>query len=621
MDEAKATRAETDRFLLAALLYPGLVVLALALQVGLSNGMIESSAALWRELRWTHAEPWALGLLEPYCYRPLFRALVLGVTGLVTEDGAPPELQRDVSYGVFVALTGMSLLAAAWTFDVLLGRLGFGGRQRIAGAVLLLLGFPVLFSHDLPIQVREDFLGWALIALTLVAVADDRPLVAGLVAAVGATCRETCLLGILPLALVSKRPRHEVAMGYALPFAALVLVRMLVPREGEPIPPPALLDDTTLEALVFAFATFGALWGAAGLRLLDPTPPRHPLLAPRVVGLCAAAVVATGWILGAARDNRNTLDVLFPFVIPLALDLGRTGHFARLRTARPACLLAGTVVLSAAMAGIAWARADVTRAVWLRGDPRPGEPAERRWNALGELNPGVAPRVLVGDDPGPPLPPDAPVPLQALRVAVDAALEDDAFVEAEWVTIEEAWAGLEPGRVQEQARASLAAGNPPRRALATALGQGLRFDEVAHALQPEEVTLYYGSPLQGPVVAIHLALLAAFLAGVAATRSMASAAGVEEWMLEHQGRPVGRVVAPELVDTFWSSWRVEPLDAEAAKLLTDAQRWQQGELAFRDPLTGRAGKSFCGGRTPAADDLRVHLRRFHWEDDLESGPT
>jgi hypothetical protein len=615
---ASGAKADADRFLLAALLYPGLVVLALALQVGLSNGLLESSATLWRELAWSHSTPWEQGLSAPDCYRPLFRALVLAATGLVTDVEAPPELQRDVSYGVFVALTGMSLLAAAASFDLLLGRLGFGGRERLAGTALLLLGFPVLFSHDLPVNVRQDFATWALLALTLAAVAGDRPLVAGLIASVGVACHEACLLGVLPLALVSRRPRREVAAAFALPIAAFVLIRLVVqPAEPEPSL-LARVDEATLplrlkplEALLFAFATFGVLWAAAGLRLLDRTPPRHPLLAPRVVGVCAVAVVGFGWTLGAVREARIAY-LLAPFVVPLALDLVRTGRLARLRPS-PA-IAAGLVALALGAAAVLWARGDITRVLWLRGDPAPGEPVETRWTATGELNPGVAPRVLFGDDPGPPLPADAPVPLQALRVAVDAALEDDAFVETEWLTIEEAWAGLDPA-VVEQARAALSAGSAPRRALATALGQGLRFDEVAHALQPEGVTLYSGSPLQGPFVTLHLALLAALLVAVATRRVEPGAEGVAAWTIEHGGRPVGRATGQEIVDASWSCWRVEPRGPEEAVLLVERDRWERGEFAFRDPATGRPGASFAGGRTPAADDLRVHLRWFRWEDD------
>ncbi len=379
-DEAKAQAkvdTGTERFLVAAALYTALVALALGHQLG-SNGLLADATSLWRELHWTAERPWGMGLDEPFCYRPLFRALVLGVCSVVGDD-------PSVTYGVFLVLSALSLLLAAGCFDLLLGRLGFSSNQRLVGVALFLVGFPVLFSHDIPVQTREDLLGYALIAATLVAVADDRPIVAGLLAAVGATVRETCLLGVLPLVLVSRRRRPELVPAYLLPFLSLILVRFAQAPAGPRVSLVELVVNSTKptrerpgEALLYAFAAFGALWVAAGLRLADRrSPPRHPLLAPRVVAAACGAVVLFGWLLGMVRENRITY-VLFPFVVPLALDWLWT-RGAELR--RPAAMVAGLVVLLAGALGIAWLRDDYDRVMGL-------------WPVIGDcFNPGI-PSVL-----------------------------------------------------------------------------------------------------------------------------------------------------------------------------------------------------------------------------------
>jgi hypothetical protein len=383
-DEAKAQAkvdTGTERFLVAAALYTALVALVLGHQLG-SNGLLADATSLWRELHWTAERPWGMGLEEPFCYRPLFRALVLGVCSIVGDD-------PSVTYGVFLVLSALSLLLAAGCFDLLLGRLGFSSHQRLAGVALFLLGFPVLFSHDIPIQTREDLLGYALIAATLVAVADDRPIVAGLLAAVGATVRETCLLGVLPLVLVSRRRWPELAPAYLLPFLCLCLVRFAQAPAGPRVSLVELVVNSTKparerpgEALLYAFAAFGALWVAAGLRLAasisdSRAAPRHPLLAPRVVAAALGSVVLFGWLMGMIRENRITY-VLFPFVVPLALDWLWT-HGAALR--RPPAMATGLVVLLAGALGIAWLRDDYDRVMGL-------------WPVIGDcFNPGI-PSVL-----------------------------------------------------------------------------------------------------------------------------------------------------------------------------------------------------------------------------------
>jgi hypothetical protein len=347
-----SARPETDRFLVAWALYGSLVLLVFVHQLfpelG-ARGVIATEGMLAAEL---HASeeggPWGLGLLEPYCYRPLFRALVLAVWGALGGDG-------DTFHGVFVCLSALSLLGAAWAFDVLLRALGFASREAMLGVTLFLLGFPVLFAYDIPIHTREDLLGYAWIALTLLFVARDQPAAVALLGAVGVTIRETCLLGVLPFALVSRRPWPQRLLAYAPGLVAWLGVRVVqAPPGGADYAyvqiSTAPLFEFPVEAALYLFATFGALWVAAALRLLDPTPPRHALLAPRVALSALAAVALTGWTMGMIREARITY-VLFPFVVPLALDFFLSARARAVLRSR-AALAAALVVLGLGAAGI-----------------------------------------------------------------------------------------------------------------------------------------------------------------------------------------------------------------------------------------------------------------------------
>lgn len=359
-------------------LYAGLVLLVFLHQLfpelG-ARGVIATDWMLAAELHADETTPWGLGRLEPYCYRPLFRALVLGVFDVLGGDA-------DTFHGVFVTLGALSLLGAAWALDALLRAVGFGSREAMLGVAAFLLGFPVLFAYDIPIHTREDLLGYAAIALTLVFVVRDQPAAVGLLGAIGVTVRETCLLGVLPYALVSRRPWPQRLLAYAPGGVAWLAVRVAqAPPGGSRYEYVAISTAPTLEwpgeAALYLFATFGALWVAAGLRLFaDPRPPRHPLLSRPAALLALVAVAATGWTMGMIREARITY-VLFPFVIPLALDLVLSDR-ARAAARSPAAWAAGLLVLGAGAVGIAL----------LAADPEGRIPALRA--VIGEnFNPGV----------------------------------------------------------------------------------------------------------------------------------------------------------------------------------------------------------------------------------------
>ena len=181
-----------------------------------------SPGALLAELHWEKGnldKPWEMGEELPYRYRPLYRAVVLAVYSRI------PHEDPEVFYGVFVTMGALCLLFAAMAFDWYLRETGWSGKQALFGTAAFMLGFPVFFAYDMPIHTREDLLGYAWIALTLVAVARDRPIAVAMLGIVGAGIRETCLLGVLPYFFVSTRSMQWRAFAYALPGGAWLILR------------------------------------------------------------------------------------------------------------------------------------------------------------------------------------------------------------------------------------------------------------------------------------------------------------------------------------------------------------------------------------------------------------
>lgn len=376
-----------DRFVIACLTYAALVVLALGHQVS-GQGVLQSPVVVLDALdakvdlergALVPGLEWERAACAPDVHRPALRLLLLGALRLVG-DGTPERL-----YGVYVTLQAVSLLAAAGAFDALLLALRFSGRQALLGGSLLLAGYPVLFGNDLPLHAREDPLALAVVALTLLAIARDRLRAVAVLALVGATVREACVAAALPALLLSSRPPRERALALAPALAALAIVRAAAgPAAPVPDAQPWLAPVLPLEALLHAGLALGWVWSAAAARLVDPTPPRHPLLGRRPVLLALAGTVAAA--LATGFDAR-ALTTLAPLALPLALDLAAAGRLRALLAA-PAALATLVALALAGAGGLAWLARHPERLDAVQG-------------LLGEgWNPGAVPRVVVEDDDG-----------------------------------------------------------------------------------------------------------------------------------------------------------------------------------------------------------------------------
>lgn len=354
------------------LLYAALVALVFLTQSGAcrpeGTGAISSPHDLAVELHATKDAPgaWPMGAEVPYRYRWLFRAIVLGAEPLYPASRQPGPAGEEGFYALFLALSALSLLASCATFDLLLGKLGYGPRERILGVVLYLTGFPILFAYDMPIHTREDLLENACFCLALLAVVSDRPVLTVLAVVLAANVREMGLLAAVPYWFCSRRSRAVRAAVIGAATAGTLLVTSLRDLSLEL---PWFLDRSAwhpegyrttlhapLEGALYVFVCFGALWVAAFLgarrrreRVGDAVYAKDLVGFPQAA-LCIFLALASSIALGQVREVR-TVYLAFPFVIPLALeyvvkDLANDAKLVRARVAAGIVFALGAVFLA-----------------------------------------------------------------------------------------------------------------------------------------------------------------------------------------------------------------------------------------------------------------------------------
>ena len=312
-----------------------------------SCGALAGPRWLGAELHCTPADPasWAQGAQIPYSYRWLFRWIVLHVCALV-----PGGATVAVFYAVFIGASAVSLLLAVVLLDRFLRAAGITRENARIGGLLFLAGFPIVFAYNMPIHTREDLLGYAAVALLLILVMRDRPVLLALAGALAVNVRETTTLGLLPYLFLSRRPFWQRVLAVVPAFIVLRCIR----------PPPGVSHDgydyfanglgvnlnAPSEAFFYMFAAFGVLW------VLVPLGFRERRRAGRggfqdifgLPGLLAIALaVAVNMSLGMMRECRIVY-VAAPFVIGFALEYLTSERFAQLLRVRLAWLVAIAVL-------------------------------------------------------------------------------------------------------------------------------------------------------------------------------------------------------------------------------------------------------------------------------------
>jgi hypothetical protein len=304
-------------------------------------GALASPWALVAELHGTRDAPasWHMGEEVPYCYRWLFRALVLSAIRIVPGGTSPEGF-----YSVFVAASGATLFLAAIAFEQLLRELGHTSRWRRLGLGLFFAGFPIVFAYDMPIHTREDFLAYGCVALELVWVARDRPWLLALTGAAAANVRETTALGLLPYLFVASRSRATRFAAVTPAFLAMAAVHVLrAPARAGVLPPQGITTNLAApgESLLYLFASFGALWVLAAIRLVERRSQgqRDGILGWPQAAFAIGLALVTYVFLGMMRECRIVY-VAAPWVVGLSLEYLASERFREVWHERAAWLVA-----------------------------------------------------------------------------------------------------------------------------------------------------------------------------------------------------------------------------------------------------------------------------------------
>ena len=274
----------------------------------------------------------------PFRYRPLTPLLASLVP-------APPAALRDFPRPMsgdellayrFALVNAVGLALAAWFFLLLLGELGFGPWECLAGSLLLLVSYYPVSLGTAPLA---EAWAWASLAAGLWALLAGRWWLLGAAFALGLFNKESALLVPLAAALLpwSRNDRVRLAVCFVPTLAIYAGFRFALAPDGT-LGASVGWHVAYLERLFTSsdwiefprslLASFGALWlpAAVGWRCARPGSPlaRWRLLIPLVLVAPFVFVKGMGRVWFFA----------FPFVLPLAL-LGIRSWVERWRLPAP----------------------------------------------------------------------------------------------------------------------------------------------------------------------------------------------------------------------------------------------------------------------------------------------
>ncbi len=278
-----------------------------------------SSESRWQEIVEYHRT------FYPFSIRYFTTYLVLGINQLT---GLP---LRETFFTLQYALMG----AVALLFNAFLQRVGFNRRWSLAGMMLFLTSFPVIFAHSEPVFTWDDGWTYLYLLLTTISLMNRSLWLAVVCFTLGCFAREQMLLYFPVLALgislfctEESRPRKLAALLFPLlVYGAFFFATYQSPEQKrfELLRYNFESGPASINSLFSVFISFGAVWVAwiFGLRKRFDFGQRDgsDLLTKFLRWSSILAVVPTllvGLLLASARETR----IFFPpflFVIPVAL--------------------------------------------------------------------------------------------------------------------------------------------------------------------------------------------------------------------------------------------------------------------------------------------------------------
>lgn len=302
-----------------------LLLAVFALNV-IAPGTITSPAHLAIDLASPPDAPqtWAVADWVPTKYRALFRWIVQGSFAIFF---APND--ANGFYWTFVFWSFVFFYADLIALYFFLRALAFDEKFSFAGGLLFLISPPVLLAYKYPVYTREEPLAYLMLLLGLIAIIKAKPAWVALFGFFAGLTRETTLILPLTYFLATRDSLTKKILVFVPPILAGVGVRVLLGYQAyDPLEGARYNFETPLQSIAFLFMIFGFLWFAFAVRLRERgratnDPAWHILVttAPIVTLLALGTHIA----FARAREIRISY-ILFPWVIPLALDWLRVNH-------------------------------------------------------------------------------------------------------------------------------------------------------------------------------------------------------------------------------------------------------------------------------------------------------
>lgn len=277
--------------------------------------------------QWT--TQWPFNLEVPHKYR-LLGNLPVNLSTKITRSFFKSDISAlylNYTLWTFIFLSSYLFLASRFTVEFLL----LTERPLIKkheDAVFLVSAMffavlpPIAFAFKFPVHSGpNDFLGYSLIAASLLALLWDKRKYFLLIVCLGVFCRETVLVVLIPF-LLSAHPLKIRLVFSLIPVVLLFFYRIAWPGTYNPLGGSGHNFDYPLESLAFFFLTFSFMWPVSILGYLDMRKVKtmHPFIDLMMKSYIPILLVVTLIVLTLARVREIRIEyILFFIIVPYAI--------------------------------------------------------------------------------------------------------------------------------------------------------------------------------------------------------------------------------------------------------------------------------------------------------------
>lgn len=264
---------------------------------------------------------YTISKVPPFKYRVLFSTLVKNTYNVFSE----PQNNENF-YIVYILWSGLSYVAAALSFYLLLKTLKFNEKYALSGVFLFILSPAVLFAYSMPVHTREDFLAYTLLNISIIYILKDNLKGVLIFALLGILCRETLLIIPFMYLFFSRTKILNRIIVVILSFAVFFGVRYLTGYKAYNIFGLGFFYniENIGESLGFLFLAFSFMWPIYFYDIWNyfrssKIFPNQPISFIRKSSFAAFGLIFITTLLGGRINEVRLLFLLFPWVISIFL--------------------------------------------------------------------------------------------------------------------------------------------------------------------------------------------------------------------------------------------------------------------------------------------------------------